>query len=112
MRNGPECEATVVTVASAWAVESEALASGSSRNMSIDCVRPGCVGRVEASMVSRGSGSGTTIISTSSFWLDCASASASASNSSARLFSGDEDRCGRSAAPPIIALCANGSNGD
>lgn len=43
-----------------------------------------------------------------SFWLDWASAS----KSDARLFSGDEDRCGRSAAPPIIALCANGSNGD
>jgi hypothetical protein len=99
-------------VASTWVVDSVALVSGSSCNISIDWVRAGRVGRVDASVVSGGSDSGTTIISTSSFWLDCASVSVSASNSSARLFSGDEDRCGKSSAPPIIALCANGSKGD
>ena len=75
--------------------------------MSIDCVRLECKACVCASVASGESDSGTAIMSTS-FWLD----STSPSKSDAGLLSGDDDRSGRSAAPPIIVLCENGSNGD
>ncbi len=65
------------------------------------------LGRIGSSASSGGVG-GTIIISTSSFWLD----GASASRSDARLLSGDDDLCGRSAAPPMIALCENERTGE
>lgn len=82
--------------------------SPSSFSMSIDTAlfRNDCV---VVSTESGGSEGGTEIISTSSFWLECTS---DASKSDARLFNGDEDLCGRSAAPPIIDLCENKRIGD
>jgi hypothetical protein len=63
---------------------------------------------VDASADSDRSNGGTEIISTSSFWLDWTSPS----KSEARRFNGDDDLCGRSAAPPIITRCENKCTGD
>src|SRR5258708_4993794 len=73
----------------------------SSSSMSTDWARLARGGRVDVSAVS--AGSETVIMSTSSF--------SSASKLDALLFSGEEERCGISSAPPIIALC-EGSRGD
>ena len=71
-------------------------------NISTDCARWCVVFNSEGFVGSDGSDRGAEIISTSSFWLEGTSES---SRFDARLFSGDEDLCGASAAPPIIALC-------
>jgi hypothetical protein len=78
-------------------------------NISTDCARRCAAGGSAGFVGSGGSDGVTDTMSTSSFWLDATSES---SRSEARLFSGDEALCGRSAAPPIIALCENDLRGD
>lgn len=77
-------------------------------SISIDWARFVSVGCVIASGDSADSDIGTEIMSTSSCWLE----GTSASSSDAGLFSGDEDLCGISSAPPIIDRCRIVRNGE
>ena len=94
------------------AVESCDSTSFALPNISTDCAWFARDADVDMFVVSCGFEEASIIISTSPCWLNDGLTSVSVSKSEALRFSGDDDRCGRSAAPPMIARCANGSRGD